>query len=1743
MYVYSANVDINQDSCHQSSNGNTYDNITYKVIMVTVRNDDMTNTGNHNTCDMDICYYSLDKALRHVNSNSIINITIPYDTLLSPANLSNLSNITIAGNSMSEIDCNYTGALVCKGCNNVIIKNIRWIRCGFFNISTTGSNSHNKAYHLDPIGGLYFDTCTNLTIQCCTFLTSLVQISQASETVTISNVYYTDNYTNTYPQSYYEYTYGGLYVEQSNSMDLFINIADCSFTSMKPNGTAIQLFVVKSKDSGMNHILISSTSFTDSINNQPVPSNYGNSMVFINISSSHTNVTLSDVRFQSNTIADNGSILSIVTNEDNSTVQLLSCVFLSNTASNVAVFETGHLTITNSVFKYNNGKSNLILLKYQTSIIASYEGLMFSNNTGGPMLSLNSYNISVSFLESKLQHNTLSSGNGLVMLSDYYNLDVLLAGIKFISNKILTDGSTFYSSSPVMMPTKSNSSTHIPPTHKVAILNVVVFRQSGGGDGAGVYISHSSCDSCEVTGSYTLKESTFNNINNINSIIFYGISNSTNNMVLSDCQFTNNHGTAVVVKADDSGINVISISSTSFVDNINNQPVPSNYGSSIIFISISSSHTNITLSDVRFQSNTIADNGSILSIVTNEDNSTVQLLSCVFLSNTASNVAVFETGHLTITNSVFKYNNGKSNLILLKYQTSIIASYEGLMFSNNTGGPMLSLNSYNISVSFLESKLQHNTLSSGNGLVMLSDYYNLDVLLAGIKFISNKILTDGSTFYSSSPVMMPTKSNSSTHIPPTHKVAILNVVVFRQSGGGDGAGVYISHSSCDSCEVTGSYTLKESTFNNINNINSIIFYGISNSTNNMVLSDCQFTNNHGTAVVVKADDSGINVISISSTSFVDNINNQPVPSNYGSSIIFISISSSHTNITLSDVRFQSNTVADNGNILLIITNEDNSTVQLLSCVFLNNTASNVAVFETGHLTIMNSTNNMVISDCHFTNNLGTAVHLKNSNLVIDEGLTLFENNTAEHGAALYLDLNSKVMFNSNSKLSFVGNEARRYGGAIYCSVSEYNGCYKNVSDILLVQNTTSSIIQFKNNVGSAGGNSVYLNVPQSCDEAFQSESNVTMHTFGEEIVTSPKKLRLDAPARLVSHTNVTILSDMYPTYLIPNIMLGQDITISSCILGYNDKPAGTAPFLISHTENTQRYSINGSRGSLIGCQPSQGISNLQIINKQSYSHNVNSYYSRLNNSGILQDHYSDNDYTVIQLHSFYDTAYELKPIVVNLIIEISPCHSGFYYSDKDEMCICYTTDDIVSCSGSKAAITRGYWFGVVSEQPTVGVCPVNYCDFDKCGEPCALLPSPDKQCGEHRTGTACGNCKDSYTLSFDSVDCVSTINCTTGLTALVVTMTCLYWIFTIVVVFAMMYFKVGIGYLYSITFYYSVIDILLGQALHTSDALYGMVTIVSSLARLTPQFLGQICFVIGLSGIDQQFIHYIHPLAILVILLFISISARFSPRLSLFVSRGVIHVICFLLLLSYTSIASTSLLLIRPLTFTGVNKVFIYLSPDLEYFHGRHLAYGLVAIACGIVIVIGLPLILLLEPFVNHKINFTRIKPLLDQFQGHYQDKYRYFASYYMICRLVMLVIVNVNIANVFGLMLWVAFVLVVHVAIRPYASKILNAVDTLLLLTMMLVTILHLFEASNGITANTITGLAFTLVAFPLLIFLLLFTPFMNRQHIQRFIMSTVKWIKMDEPRNNDIEILNVNQYEVIVDDALRGATATTIA
>jgi len=715
-------------------------------------------------------------------------------------------------------------------------------------------------------------------------------------------------------------------------------------------------------------------------------------------------------------------------------------------------------------------------------------------------------------------------------------------------------------------------------------------------------------------------------------------------------------------------------------------------------------------------------------------------------------------------------------------------------------------------------------------------------------------------------------------------------------------------------------------------------------------------------------------------------------------------------------------------------------------------------------------------------------------------VTVNNNRAIENGGGLYFTDKCKASFDNGSSVTFAHNTAHRYGGALYTEIN-----HEGLSKLKL----DTAEIGFTDN-RALTGNSAYLDIPTSCDEACLNMSVVDVNIgslkhspFIQHIHTPPRKLVLRDPAVCIDDDNVNSCG----TYYVNRIMLGQEIIIDACVLDYYDQPAGETQFRVY--SNDEDHAINGTNSVLISCAELQGIN-------------------------VTGSKISDAINFTMNLTSHIGSSSDSKTISIGLIIELFPCHPGFYYDDK--RCACYHHNDIITCSGSTSLIRRGFWFGVVNDKSTVTICPNNYCNFTCCQVTNGfykLSPVRMNQCSSHRSGTACGSCEEGYTLSFDSVECVSVDKCTTGQTMLVVTLSMIYWIFIVILVFIMTYYHVGIGYLYAITYYYSMVDILLSYGLYQTKRLFVAVPIISSIVKITPQFLGQFCLVEGMSGIDQQFIHYTHPLAVSVIIAIFCQAARISHRFSSFISRGIIHTVCFLFLLSYTSVATTSLLLLRSLTFANVDNIYTYLSPDIEYWHGRHFPYFIVAVLCTIVIVIGLPLLLLLEPFLNHKINFTRMKPLLDQFQGCYKDKYRCLAAYYMICRLVIIMIIisipSSNDLSQFLLCFSSVVMTMIVTILKPYKHQILNLFDGLILLLVVLATLVPL---AGNVSQQLLTATLIIVMTLPLIFFIAL-ELIINKDTISMKIKANFKTKPVStSDQNNEVPMCNAG---LVIDDNMR--------
>ena len=744
-------------------------------------------------------------------------------------------------------------------------------------------------------------------------------------------------------------------------------------------------------------------------------------------------------------------------------------------------------------------------------------------------------------------------------------------------------------------------------------------------------------------------------------------------------------------------------------------------------------------------------------------------------------------------------------------------------------------------------------------------------------------------------------------------------------------------------------------------------------------------------------------------------------------------------------------INNNGHGGIIYINLAAESISIARCNFTNNYAHDGVV-------VIYDTQNISVQVSNFTGNHASGLYVLHGYITLI-GHIVFMKNTANNGGGISLMKESSVRLESNTRVEFVGNFAVHYGGAIYAEVP--------YCDIVPITNGSRSFILFVNNSASFAGDFVYFKIPSSCEstsKGFNYFMSSLHHLKCGQLSTnntfSCQKYMRSSPMNLVSNDTLNCNSGVGCFFDI-GVMLGEEINLPLRVIDYFNHTAEPTVFHVSC--NTANYKLesssskftiisNGFGGiSILGNDPGQSIRNITI------------------------------DLSRVEVS-------DAEPIALRLNVSLRGCHAGFVYNKSSRKCNCFTKYGIVQCINNKhSMITRGYWFGYVKEVATLSTCPNNYCKFTKCNsDKSNLCILHSKQCHAHRTGVACGECEPTYTLSYDSTVCVNNKQCTAGLTALVVILTMIYWIVIVVVVFVVLSFKLRVSYLFAIIYFYSIVDLLLGNNLYISDGVFQTVTLLSSFAKLSPQFLGKLCLVEGMSGIDQFFIHYTHPLAVLFMLIVITTVARNSLRVSSFISPIIIRAICLLLLLSYTSIACTSLSLLRHLEFMDIDAIYTYSSPEIEFFRGRHILYGGIAVLCELIIGIGLPLLLILDPYLSHKVNLIKIRPLLDQFQGGYKDKYRWCSAYYLICRqIIFLLVYLTTLSNYeqmnFVLLVVCAVIAMLHAWIQPYAKEGINSLDEVILVSLVVIVGLNGAAFSSEVLAKMIIGF----VLFPLFCFI----------------------------------------------------------
>ena len=485
--------------------------------------------------------------------------------------------------------------------------------------------------------------------------------------------------------------------------------------------------------------------------------------------------------------------------------------------------------------------------------------------------------------------------------------------------------------------------------------------------------------------------------------------------------------------------------------------------------------------------------------------------------------------------------------------------------------------------------------------------------------------------------------------------------------------------------------------------------------------------------------------------------------------------------------------------------------------------------------------------------------------------------------------------------------------------------------------------------------------------------------------------------------------------------------------------------------------------------------------------------------------------------------------------------------ENNSSCLCSSYNDSQKYMGIKrcnstniqAYLDGGYWAGYKNDGTTTdgtpeslytSLCPLEMCrtkTFDPIYNYDVMLPASasikalqEEICGDKRKGNLCGKCQENLTIYYHSPQfkCGKTGYCRFFMIFYILTEVFpMVVFFTIVIVFDIHFTS---GAANGFIFYCQVLDIL---------SINGRGTLKSSpLIDKLSVFYKTVC---GLFSLDffnnDNFSYCLWPdakiqhvlsfnyvttaiafllvMALVVTMRYCCYNALSKIKRQMSLKESVVHGLTTFLIISYTQCAKVSFQILTPQDIYGqggkvVRKVTFY--GGIDYFGDAHMCHAVLAVIFLMLVVITPPLVLILHrPYLlllealgyseHHTLNLPiiKLKPLLDSFHNCFKPQLWFFASIYLLYRIVFLIVyVTAHNLNIFYMVMEAVIVMMlgVHSLAQPYEKWSHNIVDTLIFVN--LASINAIFWMSHSRTAPTtvirsLEWIRLILVYLPLLV------------------------------------------------------------
>ena len=472
------------------------------------------------------------------------------------------------------------------------------------------------------------------------------------------------------------------------------------------------------------------------------------------------------------------------------------------------------------------------------------------------------------------------------------------------------------------------------------------------------------------------------------------------------------------------------------------------------------------------------------------------------------------------------------------------------------------------------------------------------------------------------------------------------------------------------------------------------------------------------------------------------------------------------------------------------------------------------------------------------------------------------------------------------------------------------------------------------------------------------------------------------------------------------------------------------------------------------------------------------------------DHDSKSYYFVKKYNAYY--------------VKYLPCPLGFKISGNnicncDPELILALSNSELHCNINDQTLLRpaNSWISV-DTNTNHSYYASQYCPFDFClpHSSSLNLASPDSQCQFKRTGLLCGKCKDGLTVVFGSSHCKQCSN----LYLLIIIPIGIAGVLLVLLLF-ILNFTVTDGDINAFLFYVNIFEINNSIFLQSGKTSH----IIISLANLDLGF--ETCFYNGMDDYAKMCLQLVFPAYLVMIAVVLIMASRYSTKMQRLTARRALPVLATLFLLSYTKVLRTvsyMLFFYLKIKHIPTNHTVLVWSVDTktQIFGARYTVAFIVSLILFLIL-LSFNIILLFRRFFSYFNFVNQFKPLLDAYQGPYQDKFYYWTGLQLVMRAVFFGLSaldrNTNLMISTHL---IGVVVGIHGMVHPFKSKKRNIQEFLILLNLQAIFVFSMYRSSNHVAISVLTLLT-------LLYFISIILQHINKQWCEKYYPNCTDTLK----------------------------------